>query len=713
MDNTEPQTSTQAQAGGPTILVVEDSAIQAELLRRFLAEEHYSPLVAMNGAEALDVLRARRPALIVADVAMPVMNGFEFCRSIKGDPGLRGIPIVLLTSLTDPRDLLEGLAAGADAYVFKPFDADDLRGKIQRFLAGGAPAAGANAEPVSFEFRGNRYRIAADRPRILEFLITVYDNALRQNKELIDVQVKLQEANETIGVRRNEVEISRARYKTLFRNTRTGFFRLSSEGRFLEANPAMLEMLGYENERELSQVDVARDLLTTPGRFDELTERLEKTNSISGLVEQLRRKDGNVIIIEASVRKAIGEFDAMPFYEGFVNDVTERKKDEETIERLHRELQLILESVDEGIITLDTAGNHLVVNPAAATMLGYDSAELLGHSSHDVWHHTRADGTPYPEEECPINKIFQDGKIRRRDDEVFWKKDGGSFPVEYMGAPLRRDDTIIGAVVAFHDTTARKQAEAEIQSLNRQLAAKVEQRTQQLVDAQEQLVRKEKLSVLGQLAGSVGHELRNPLGVMSNAVYFLDTVLADADDTTKEYLGIIRNEIANADRIVGDLLDSVRTKPPSPQRVALRDLIGEVMSRIIVPETVTVSRNIPETLPAVRVDPLQMQQVFRNLISNGMEAMPEGGTLEIIAGENAQAQTVVIAVKDAGTGIAPEDMGKLFQPLFTTKPRGIGLGLVVVKNLTEANGGSVEVQSEAGKGTTFTVILPRESDDTS
>ena len=132
-----------------------------------------------------------------------------------------------------------------------------------------------------------------------------------------------------------------------------------------------------------------------------------------------------------------------------------------------------------------------------------------------------------------------------------------------------------------------------------------------------------------------------------------------------------------------------------------------------IPETVTVSRNIPETLPAVRVDPLQMQQVFRNLISNGMEAMPEGGTLEIIAGENAQAQTVVIAVKDAGTGIAPEDMGKLFQPLFTTKPRGIGLGLVVVKNLTEANGGSVEVQSEAGKGTTFTVILPRESDDTS
>jgi len=703
MDNTKPKN---VEQHGRTILVVEDSATQAELLRRFLEDENYSPQIAGDGSEGLATARAQRPDLILADIAMPVMNGFELCRAVKDDPDLQNIPIILLTSLTDPRDLLEGLAAGADAYVFKPFDAEDLREKIRRFLAVAAPATPAQAEPITFEFRDNCYRIAADRRRILEFLITVYDNALRQNRELMDVQVKLQEANETLGIRRNEVELSRARYKALLRNTKTGFFRLSPEGRFLEANPALLEMLGYGNEDELRQVDAVNDLFASPERFRALAESLEKSDSVTGLVERLRRKDGEFVTIEANIRKAIDEFDATPFYESFVNDISERRKSEVTIERLNHELQLILESVDEGIFTLDKEGKHLVVNQAAAKMLGYEMAELLGKSSHEVWHHTRADGTPYPAEECPITEIMRDGRTRRRDDEVFWKKDRTSFPVEYIGAPLQRDGNIIGTVVAFRDITERKRTEAEIQTLNKTLEEKVAQRTQELLDAQEKLVRREKLSVLGQLAGVVGHELRNPLGVMNNAVYFLQTVLSDADQTTKEYLGIIKNEIDNADRIVGDLLDSVRTKPPSLQAVNVRDLIGQTLSKCTIPGAVKVILNFPDTLPAVKVDPLQMQQVFRNLITNGIEAMPEGGTLNISAADDAPAKTVVVSVKDTGTGMTPENMAKLFQPLFTTKSRGIGLGLVVVRNLTENNGGKVTVASEPGKGTTFAVTLP-------
>jgi signal transduction histidine kinase len=108
----------------------------------------------------------------------------------------------------------------------------------------------------------------------------------------------------------------------------------------------------------------------------------------------------------------------------------------------------------------------------------------------------------------------------------------------------------------------------------------------------------------------------------------------------------------------------------------------------------------------LKVDPLHIQQVFRNLISNAVEAMPEGGALEIRAVENAAEKTITVSVHDTGIGMAPEQLGKLFQPLFTTKARGIGLGLVVVKNLTQANGGKVEVQSELGKGTLFAVTLP-------
>ena len=238
------------------------------------------------------------------------------------------------------------------------------------------------------------------------------------------------------------------------------------------------------------------------------------------------------------------------------------------------------------------------------------------------------------------------------------------------------------------------------------LEEKVRERTKQLQEAQEELVRKEKLALLGQVADTVGHELRNPLGVMNNAVYFLQTVLPDADEITKEYLDIIKDEIAVAERIVSDLLDAVRTKPPYPEMVEVAVLIQQTLRKCYVPPSVTVRLGIPETLPAVLVDPVQMRQVFWNLITNGVEAMPNGGELEIRADEDQEAKTVTVSIKDSGSGIAPEHLDRLFQPMFTTKLRRIGLGLVVVKNLTQASGGSVEVESTQGKGSTFSVTLP-------
>jgi signal transduction histidine kinase len=227
-----------------------------------------------------------------------------------------------------------------------------------------------------------------------------------------------------------------------------------------------------------------------------------------------------------------------------------------------------------------------------------------------------------------------------------------------------------------------------------------------LRETRDELVRKEKLAMLGQVAGSVGHELRNPLGVMSNAVYFLQTMLDGADASVKEYLGIIRAEIARSELIVASLMDAVRTRPPDRATFRLPEMLDEVMGKRAMPVSVTVAMDLPDALPAIRADAAQMQQVFGNLVSNAIDAMPEGGTLEIRAREDAQAGEVVISVRDSGSGIAPENMARLFQPLFTTKARGIGLGLVVAKNLIEANGGTVKVESEAGHGTWVTVTLP-------
>ncbi|MDP2754400.1 MAG: PAS domain S-box protein, partial [Nitrospirota bacterium] len=121
-----------------------------------------------------------------------------------------------------------------------------------------------------------------------------------------------------------------------------------------------------------------------------------------------------------------------------------------------------LQSAGEGILGLDLEGKQTFVNPAAARMLGYKTEELIGQPSHMMWHHSKPDGIPYPNEECPINAAYKDGTIHSRDNEVFWRKDGTSFPVRYTSTPIREDDKLIGAVVIFHDITEHKKMEKEL-----------------------------------------------------------------------------------------------------------------------------------------------------------------------------------------------------------------------------------------------------------
>jgi signal transduction histidine kinase len=291
------------------------------------------------------------------------------------------------------------------------------------------------------------------------------------------------------------------------------------------------------------------------------------------------------------------------------------------------------------------------------------------------------------------------------------------------------------APLAQKELTSREKVKAtgEVQvlvdSINR-MAEELGERSRELLDAQEELVRKEKLATLGQLSGSVGHELRNPLGVMSNAVYFLKMVLTEADETTREYLDIIKHEIENSQRIISDLLDFARTKPPQTKSVGTMELVAQCIGKCTIPGGVTLLEEISETLPPLRVDPQQMGQVLHNLITNAIQAMPDGGALRVAARRilnselahmnstctihNSQydGDFIEISVTDSGAGISPENMKKIFQPLFTTKAKGIGLGLVVCRNLVETNGGRIEVVSRLGEGTTFTVILPLERGET-
>jgi signal transduction histidine kinase len=295
----------------------------------------------------------------------------------------------------------------------------------------------------------------------------------------------------------------------------------------------------------------------------------------------------------------------------------------------------------------------------------------------------------------------------------------------------------------------RKRAEEQVRKLNAELELRVEERTRELVEAQEQLVRKERLAVLGQLAGGVSHELRNPLSVISSAIYYLKLVQPDAEEKIKQYHAMIEQETFNAEKIISDLLDFAHIESVDREPVSVPELVGRVLSRFPVPPSVEVRLDFPPDLPMVFADPRQIEQVIGNLTINACQAMPllhsatvvvpqkstgatppagiipparatspkagsttgmpEGRMLAISARQVKEA--VAISVKDTGTGISRENMKKIFEPLFTTKPKGIGLGLAVSKRLVEANDGRIEVESEPGNGSTFTIWLPIHSPD--
>ncbi len=227
----------------------------------------------------------------------------------------------------------------------------------------------------------------------------------------------------------------------------------------------------------------------------------------------------------------------------------------------------------------------------------------------------------------------------------------------------------------------------------------------QLEEIREQLLRSERLAIIGQLTASVGHELRNPLSVLQNSLYLLNLRLKDADEKVKKQLVIMKREIFRSNEIISDLLDFSRKKKPSFAPTDLNQVIEGILPKVEVPKEVEVVKKLGD-VPKVMADGEQLQSVFINLVSNGVQAMPEGGTLTVKTTQNNG--YVEAQISDTGGGISQENLEKIFEPLFTTKAKGLGLGLCVTKRFVENHGGMINIESKLNVGSTFTVRLPVE-----
>jgi len=238
-----------------------------------------------------------------------------------------------------------------------------------------------------------------------------------------------------------------------------------------------------------------------------------------------------------------------------------------------------------------------------------------------------------------------------------------------------------------------------------QLEEMVEKRTRDLEQAQEKLIRSEKLAAVGELASGVGHELRNPLNVIKNCAYLLNLTLdGKADGETLNTLKLIDQQVEISNRIVTDLLDFTRVRPPSLSSVDLNRLVKESLSWVVVPEHVAVKDSLNGNSIQITVDAEQVGRAFANIISNGIQSISDKGEFKISTGVDGGYAWA--RFEDTGCGISEENLDRIFEPLFTTKPKGIGLGLAITRRLIEQNGGTIEVKSEVAKGTAFTIRFP-------
>jgi signal transduction histidine kinase len=249
-------------------------------------------------------------------------------------------------------------------------------------------------------------------------------------------------------------------------------------------------------------------------------------------------------------------------------------------------------------------------------------------------------------------------------------------------------------------------AKAQVQEYAKGLEVKVEERTKELVEAQAKLLKTERLAAIGELAGMIGHDLRNPLTGIAGAAYYLKSKQAGKlDARSKEMLQIIERSIEYSNKIINDLLEYSREIKLELAETSPKMIMREVLSSVKVPRNVKV---VDETRskPRFMVDREKMLRVFTNLIRNAVDAMPKGGTVTV---RNEKAgDKLVFSFIDNGVGMSKETLDRLWTPLFTTKAKGMGFGLPICKRFVEGHGGKISAESEVGRGSTFTVILPVE-----
>jgi|GEM_PF-3008716 len=389
------------------------------------------------------------------------------------------------------------------------------------------------------------------------------------------------------------------------------------------------------------------------------------------------------------------DIESLRLLAGIIGQIKFAQQTEEELRKTKNQLEAVFNCIADPLNIQDRSLTILMCNPARASLYNLQVQDIVGRKCYEAFQNRTE-----PCLSCAIIDAFQTGKPAYRLRYREGNEQRSASWAEVFAFPIRNaEGEVIQAVEFSRDITQRKQAEDEIRKLYAELERKVEERTGQLQKIQEEMVHKEKLAVIGQLIGSVGHEFRSSLTILSGILYLLKN--RGENEDIEEFIDTLEEEIHKMSRFVEDLLDFSRTSPPHFQQVDLEKILQKLLQKINIPSNIQVIIDYPQELPKAFVDPDHAEQIFHNIISNAIQAMPSGGKLTIRG--SCEGSKLMLSFTDTGVGISPINIRKIFTPLFTTKAKGTGLGLAIVNMLIKKNKGTVAVESVPNQGTTFTL----------
>ena len=491
---------------------------------------------------------------------------------------------------------------------------------------------------------------------------------------------------------------SAARLRAVVDQAGDSLWLISLDGKIIDVNQQACDSLGYKRKELLSMAIADIGIHVESPQYKERfwdTLTAGETVTLEGMQ---RRRDGSTFPVE--VRAGLMKLGGESYVLGLARDVTERRQAQEVLEKERQQLISMFDGIGEVIYVADPDSYELLyMNSRGKELFGGGTGEKCYQALQKL--------------DAPCSFCTN--------DRIFGANEGKPYVWEFQNPPTqcwyRCIDKAIrwpdGRMVRFEmaiDLTDRKRAEEELARLNESLEDKVQERTRELEETQAQLVRKEKLAVLGQLAGGVSHEIRNPLGVIKNAIYYLRLTQQNLDDKGQQHLGLIEREVNTANRIITELLDYAREPRTQPELMELAQCVERALAAVQPEPEIQMQRQFDDVPSSVWADPGQVEQILVNLLRNAVQAMPEGGTLSIRC--YTSTDQAIVDVTDTGVGIAPESLAKVFEPLYTNKAKGIGLGLAISKQYAELNqGGLTLAKSELGQGSVFRLALPLHQPD--